>query len=189
MSSCEQLDEAERARALQIVRASIAYGLTHGVALPIDEEGLGDRMTRPGAAFVTLHLDGQLRGCVGNLRARGRLADELSRAAFSAAFRDPRFGPVTPDELERLEIHISVLSAPVPLTFQSEADVIAQLRPAIDGLILTDQGRLGTFLPDVWASIPDPKEFLAQLRLKAGLSPNHWSPTLAIERYTTQSFQ
>ena len=100
----------------------------------------------------------------------------------------PRFQPVSASEFGDLEIHISVLSPPEPMIFTSEADLLRQIRPGIDGLILEDGAYRGTFLPSVWEQLPDPAQFLAHLKMKAGLPPNYWSDTLKVSRYTTESF-
>jgi AmmeMemoRadiSam system protein A len=138
------------------------------------------------SSFVTLKISNVLRGCIGTLEAVRPLVEDVSENAFAAAFRDPRFSPVTEAELHTLQIDISVLSSPQPMRFDSEADLIAQLRPGFDGLILEEGRRRGTFLPTVWESLPEPKEFLRQLKLKAGLHPNHWSQEMKAYRYYTE---
>jgi AmmeMemoRadiSam system protein A len=94
---------------------------------------------------------------------------------------------LTETEFPKLEIHISVLNKPEPMQFESEADLISQLRPNIDGLILSDRGHRGTFLPSVWESLPEPQDFFTHLKMKAGLPANHWSDTITVERYTVES--
>ena len=140
------------------------------------------------ATFVTLNKFGELRGCIGHLEAIQPLIADVAENAFNAAFRDPRFQPVTASEFGDLEVHISVLSPPEPMVFTSEADLLRQIRPGIDGLILEDGAYRGTFLPSVWEQLPDPAQFLAHLKMKAGLPPNYWSDTLKVSRYTTESF-
>lgn len=139
------------------------------------------------ATFVTLHLEAQLRGCIGTLEARRTLVEDVASNAWSAAFRDPRFSALTWTEFERLDIHISVLSLPEPLQFSSEDELVAQLRPRVDGLIIEEGFNRGTFLPSVWEQLPDPREFLRQLKHKAGLSPDYWSSRIRVQRYTTES--
>ncbi|MEQ9319934.1 MAG: AmmeMemoRadiSam system protein A [Polyangiaceae bacterium] len=177
-----------RARLLEVAAAAIDAGLETGSRWTPDVAGEADALAEPRGCFVTLHRDGELRGCVGSLSPRGPLATEVARAAYNAAFRDPRFSPLTPAERDGLDIHISVLSAPEPMAFSSEQDLLDQLRPGVDGLILEDAGQMGTFLPDVWDKLPAPRTFLAHLRRKAGLAPDHWSPSLRVKRYTTESF-
>ncbi len=142
-----------------------------------------------GAAFVTLSINGTLRGCIGSLEAHRPLIEDVSHNAYAAAFQDPRFPLLNHAEYPLLKVHISVLSPPVPMSFNSEADLLRQLRPNIDGLILACRdGRRGTFLPTVWQSLPEPSAFLQQLKIKAGLNENDWPDSLQIYRYTTQSF-
>lgn len=140
------------------------------------------------ATFVTLEIGGALRGCIGVLEAIRPLVVDVARNAFAAAFEDPRFPRLTRAELPRLDIHISVLTPPEPMHFDSEADLLRQIRPGIDGLILEDRGRRGTFLPSVWEQLPKPDEFFEHLRHKAGLPGGYWSETLIVSRYTTESF-
>ncbi len=173
---------------LALARDSIRHGLATGRPLEVDVTAFDPELRKPGASFVTLDAHGRLRGCIGSLEAYRPLVVDVADNAFNAAFRDPRFPPVREDEFEDLRIHVSVLSPPEPLQFRDEADLLAQLRPGVDGLILEDRGRRGTFLPSVWEPLPDRREFLAHLKLKAGLPPDHWSPTLRVWRYTTESF-
>lgn len=188
MSSHEPFDAATRARLLALARASIVHGLTHQAPLVPSLEGWDRRAISPGACFVTLHERGDLRGCVGNLNARGPLVREIARAAYSAAFRDSRFSPVEESELPLLDIHISILSEPQEMEFADEQHLVRQLRPGVDGLILTEGDKLGTFLPDVWASLREPQRFLDQLKVKAGLASDYWSDSIRVQRYATESF-
>ena len=139
------------------------------------------------ATFVTLHVESRLRGCIGTLEARQTLVEDVAGNAWSAAFRDTRFAALTWPEYERLDIHISVLSPPEPLRFSSEEELLAQLRPRVDGLIIEESHYRGTFLPSVWEQLPDPREFLRSLKHKAGLSPDYWSSRIRVQRYTTES--
>lgn len=181
-------DESDDQLLLGIARQSIRHGLTAGRALPVDKAQYPAALQVPLASFVTLHARNQLRGCIGHLEAIQPLVVDVAENAFSAAFRDPRFSPVTPPELDDLTLHISVLSKPEAIAFTNEDDLIRQLRPGIDGLILRDAGHRGTFLPSVWESLPKPGDFLTQLKAKAGLSPNYWSDAIEVDRYTTESF-
>jgi uncharacterized protein len=140
------------------------------------------------ATFVTLTIGGHLRGCIGMLEACRPLAEDVAANAVSAAFEDPRFPPLTEKEFEKLEIHISVLSPPEELLFSSEEDVLSQIRPGIDGLILRDGHHRGTFLPSVWEELSEKEHFWAHLKLKAGLPTNYWSDTVQVFRYTTEYF-
>ena len=143
---------------------------------------------RPGASFVTLQAAGRLRGCIGSLAPRGPLIDDVTRNAWRSAYRDPRFPAVSPEDVAGLHIAISVLGTPEEIPAKSEAEVISALRPGVDGVILRDQGRQGTFLPQVWATLPDPATFLGRLKGKAGLPQDYWSPSIRLWRYGTESF-
>ncbi|HEY5790998.1 MAG TPA: AmmeMemoRadiSam system protein A [Gammaproteobacteria bacterium] len=178
----------QRALLLYLARASIVHGLRSGEPLAPVLEALPAALREPRAVFVTLQRGGQLRGCIGSLQAHRPLANDVAANAFAAAFRDPRFPPLGAGEYPQLELHLSVLSPATPLAFASEAALLAQLRPGVDGLILSDGGRRGTFLPSVWEQLPEPAQFLAHLKRKAGLPESYWSETLQVERYTTESF-
>jgi len=173
---------------MEVARASIAYGIAEGKRMRLSCEDYAPRLQLQRACFVTLRIEGGLRGCVGCLEPRDALVCEVARAAYSAAFKDPRFDPVSSSELDLLQFHVSVLTPPKPMHFSDERSLLEQLRPGVDGLVLRSGSRSGTFLPQVWENIPEPKDFLRQLRLKAGLPANYWSDSLTVERYQTESF-
>ena len=170
---------------LRIAMASMAYGLASGKPVTPDTVFyppiLGDTV----ASFVTLHLEGKLRGCIGSPLAIKPLVIDVADNAFSAAFKDPRFKPLTAGEMMRMDFDISILSPPEPIVFASEAELIAGLRPRRDGLTISDGKRRALFLPAVWENLPDPAEFLAQLKKKAGIDPKSATPGLTAERFTT----
>lgn len=184
-----ELAAAEQAELLALARASIRRGLECGEPLP-PPPGIGaDHMlARRAAVFITLTTDGALRGCIGSLDAQLPLAEAVANSAFNAAFRDRRFKPLEADELERIRIEISVLSRLEPVSAASRQELLEQLRPGIDGLLLEDRGRRATFLPKVWDKIPSPDDFLDQLLHKAGLGADHWSRGMRLCRYRTLSF-
>ena len=169
-----------------IARESIAHALDHGAPLPVDTDDLPDWLREPRATFVTLEKNGELRGCIGTLDAQYSLAEDVAQHAHAAAFRDPRFPPVTKEEWPELEYHISVLSAPEPLSFTSETDLLNQLRPGVDGLIIEEGRARATFLPQVWEDVSDPIDFLRHLKVKAGLPPEYWSDAIRAWRYTAE---
>ena len=139
----------------------------------------------PGACFVTLTRQGRLRGCIGSVRARRPLVDDVRANARAAALSDPRFPQLTAGELPDTRIEVSLLSAASPLPAASEEEALAALRPGIDGIILEVGGEThATFLPQVWENLPSPRDFLAHLKQKAGLPPGYWSPDLRLQRYT-----
>jgi len=167
-----------------LARESIARGLESHAPLEIEPAGFASPLREPGASFVTLRIEGALRGCTGTLAATRPLVSDVSHNAFRSAYRDPRFRPVDASEIPRLEVHVAVLSPLAPLPAASEAALLEALRPGIDGLVLREDVRTATFLPAVWESLPEPRIFLARLREKAGLPAGYWSQTLRFERYT-----
>jgi AmmeMemoRadiSam system protein B/AmmeMemoRadiSam system protein A len=145
-------------------------------------------LKQAGATFVTLKKDGRLRGCIGSLGAARALAEDVAQNALGAAFRDPRFPALAADEWPRCRVEVSLLSAPKPVRFADEDDLLAQIRAGEDGLILEAQGRRGTFLPQVWESIPDPRTFLHELVRKAGLPADTRLARCNVSRYRVVKF-
>jgi len=178
-------DEKAR-RLLAIARRSIETGLAKDRPLAPDLAELPPELREPAASFVTLRLDGELRGCIGSLEAHAPLATDVAENAFKAAFRDPRFEPVTAAELDELELHVSVLGPLVRLDVASEEELVACLRPGRDGLVLREGARRATYLPSVWEQLPDPHRFVRELKRKAGLSDDHWSPRIECYRYAVE---
>jgi AmmeMemoRadiSam system protein A len=157
--------------------------------------GSGAQMTpnhaellRSGATFVTLYRGAALHGCIGSLTARVPLCEDVAHNAVSAALRDPRAVPLTLSDVDSLSIEISALSPLERLPITDEASALSILRPHVDGVLLRHGRHQGTFLPQVWSSLPDPREFLAELRLKARLPADFWSPDLEFYRYGVQKF-
>lgn len=171
-----------------VAQNAIQFGLEQGMEMRIDLSEYPASLQENRASFVTLHIEGQLRGCIGSLEAYQPLVIDVARNSFAAAFRDPRFMPLRADEFIVLDIHLSILSKPEQISFQSEIDLVKKLRPGIDGLILSDNGMRGTFLPAVWEELKDPQQFLQHLKMKAGLPVDYWSDTITVSRYTTESF-
>lgn len=149
----------------------------------------GPDYTTPGATFVTLTLNDRLRGCIGSLEAHRPLADDVAANAVAAAFQDPRFSPLSPAEWRTTKLEVSLLEPAVAMTFEDETDAIAQLRPGQDGLILTWRSRRSTFLPQVWDTLPDPRAFMRQLKLKAGLPADFWDDTMTLARYGVKKWK
>ena len=140
--------------------------------------------------FVTLTLSGQLRGCIGNLTSNEPLESGVRRNAINAAFHDPRFAPLSASELEQIEIEISILSEPRPVTYHDGDDLLNKLRPHIDGVIIRKQSASATFLPQVWEQLPRPQDFLAHLCMKAGLASDSWQDRqLEVSSYQVQCFK
>ncbi len=147
-----------------------------------------DWLALPAATFVTLKLEGELRGCIGSLDPRRALGEDVARNAQAAAFRDPRFEPLGPDEYGALAVEVSVLSPRSPLEAASEAEALERMRPGVDGIYLEYDGLAATFLPQVWESLADPRDFLEALRHKAGLPRGFWHPDVRLTRYTVEKF-
>jgi hypothetical protein len=182
------LDQDQRDTLLRVAADSIHHGLRTGKALPVSVEDFPPALGEVGASFVTLKINEQLRGCIGTLEAFRPLIEDVANNAYAAAFGDPRFPPLTEAEYPKLQYHISVLAPPEPLPCTSEDELLAALRPGVDGLVIEDQGHRATFLPSVWESLPTPTLFLQHLKTKAGLSNTHWSDTFSCQRYTVEEF-
>lgn len=170
---------------LPIARASIARTL--GRSLAANETA--PWLVEPGACFVTLTQHGELRGCIGSLEARLPLLADVKANAVAAAFQDPRFSPLSEHELDVIEIEVSQLSLMQPLTFASEAEALAQLRPGVDGVVFEFGARRSTFLPQVWEQLPDTQEFMAHLKRKAGLPAGFWAAEVRLQRYTVSKWK
>ena len=146
-------------------------------------------LTEPGATFVTLKLDGRLRGCIGSLQATRSLREDVVDNAVAAAFEDSRFPALAVDEFEGLTVEVSVLSQPEPIECGTETELLARLRPGIDGLVLEYGHHRATYLPQVWESLPKPEAFLRSLKLKARLDGDFWSDEMRFSRYTVEKHQ
>ncbi len=181
------LNDVDRRTLLTTASDSIAQGLTADRPSAVDPSRYSPALQAIRATFVTLEIDHRLRGCIGMLEAQRPLVTDVAENAFAAAFRDPRFVPVTIAEQALLQIHLSILSPAEAMTFTDEADLKSQIRPGVDGLILEDAGRRGTFLPSVWEQLPDVETFWQHLKRKAGLPEDSWSKTVRVLRYTTES--
>jgi AmmeMemoRadiSam system protein A len=153
-----------------LARQSIRHGLDRGEPLEVDGAGFAPALQAPAASFVTLHLDETLRGCIGTIEARLPLAQDVARNAFLAAFHDSRFDPLEAHEFAGLDIEISVLGSPEPIAFVAEAELLRQLAAGRDGLIIERDGRRAVFLPQVWDMLPEPADFLRNLKAKAGIA-------------------
>ena len=173
---------------LRLARASIGHGLAHDRPLPVDYGELARVPADPAATFTTLRLQGRLRGCCGALEALRPLAEDVAHSAFRAAFRDVRFDPVGYHELDAIRLEVSVLSPLETIAASGQADLLRQLTPGIDGLVIIADGRRATFLPKVWEMLPDPRQFLLALKMKCGLPETYWSERLEFQRYQTTSF-
>ena len=140
-------------------------------------------LAAPGATFVTLFSRAELRGCIGSLRASRPLRDDVRENAINAAFHDPRFPPLVSVEFESISVEVSLLSPSTSLRFATEDDLLARLQAGVDGVTLEYGAHRATFLPQVWETLPDPRLFLAELKRKAGLANDFWSPRLSVGLY------
>ena len=188
LMSSIKLSSEDQNVCLHVALESIKHGLQSGCALKVNHHDYSKDLQQDYASFVTLHKNGELRGCIGALEAYQPLISDIAEHAYSAAFQDPRFPTLQDNELEQIDIKISVLGKPEGMGFDSEEDLLQQIRPNIDGLILEHGINRGTFLPSVWEQLPDKKDFLSHLKMKAGLPKNWWDNAAKISRYETFSF-
>lgn len=187
------IDPIDRDAALALVRAAIAHPL--GGPRPVIPDRPFFHEVHP--AFVTLHRpppypggEAELHGCIGSFAQRP-FGETVQSSAVSAAYEDPRATPLSAEDLDALDVEISLLSPTTPIAFSTEEEARAALRPGVDGVILRwrrPDGRLaqGLFLPQVWQSLPEPRHFLDQLKRKAGLPPTFWAPDVTLERFTVE---
>jgi len=175
---------------LALARTAIVEALgQEGGAPPPDADPPAEPwLEAVGAAFVTLTLDGQLRGCIGTVEPYRSLAADVRANAVAAALDDPRFPALTPEELRRVHLSVSVLSPLAPVPCASEAEAAGALRPGLDGVVLEIAGRRATFLPQVWDQLPDARAFLRALKRKAGLKEDYWDGETRVYRYTVEKF-
>ena len=145
-------------------------------------------LTEPGACFVTLRKDGELRGCIGSLEAHRPLGEDLIHNARSAAHKDPRFSPLQRNELNVVRFEVSLLTPLERLEAQSRQEALEKLRPGVDGLLLQWGPHLGVFIPKMWQQLPDPAEFLSFLQRKAGLPSRQWHSGTRLWRFTAEDW-
>lgn len=184
-----RLSEIDRERLIESARFSLRFGVENGRP-PKAQLGsnISPSLTAMRASFVTVTIGGRLRGCIGSVIAHQPLLLDVIANAYKAGFGDARFPPLTMEELAQADIDVSVLSTPRAIAFSNEADLVRQVRPDVDGLIIQDGANRGLFLPSVWDSIPKAEDFIRNLKRKAGLPPTHWSDRLRVFRYTTEMF-
>ncbi|WP_457636716.1 AmmeMemoRadiSam system protein A [Oceanithermus sp.] len=182
------LDRKEKELLLEVAEGAIARALRGEKPEPPSLDGLPGSLTSPGASFVTLTQQGRLRGCIGSLEARRPLVHDVHHNALAAAFHDPRFPPLAPEEWPQTEVEVSVLSPLKPLPYTDLDDLINKLSPQMGIVLEHPQGR-ATYLPQVWQQLPDPKRFLFSLAQKAGLSPAVYAdPATRVYYYTVEKF-
>ena len=180
----------ERRFLLELARKTVREVVATGRLPAVDPAPLASKFTTKKGCFVTLTERGALRGCIGHIVAQEPLVQAVVDNARNAALRDPRFSPVTAEEVAQLEIEISVLTEPMPLFFNSPKDLLQKLQPGKDGVVLQIGGRSATYLPQVWEQIPDKVEFLNSLAEKAGCAASDWRGSgVTVSIYHVESFK
>ena len=174
MAEDEDLTQEEKQFLLHLARQVLERAVRREKLPPLELESLSPCLQAEGASFVTLTKGGELRGCVGALEPYQPLAEDVREHTVAAALEDFRFPPVQPDELPQIEVEVSRLTRPVPLTYDGPEDLLAKLQPGLDGVVIRDGFRSATFLPQVWDKIPDKVDFLDQLCWKMGAEPDLW---------------
>lgn len=173
---------------LRLARSAVELAARERKHINLPSDLAPDLKEKKGA-FVTLTKQGELRGCIGNIYPDLPLAEAVATNAYRAALNDPRFSPVTPEELPEIELEVSVLSVPQPLAFSSPAELLQKLRPHQDGVVLQIGAHRSTFLPQVWEKLPNAEDFLDHLTAKAGLPASAWrKPGTEIQTYQVEAF-
>lgn len=190
MAHAERLSKEEGRKLLKVARDAIQSALGEQKSENAGEESVSPLLSERRGTFVTLTLRGALRGCIGRIVPQETLIEGVRANAVQAALRDPRFRPLSRDELEQVKIEVSVLTAPVPLSNSDAHDLPNKLRPGTDGVILKKGYKQATFLPQVWEQLPKPEDFLTHLCLKAGLEGDAWKhDRLDVSVYRVQAFE
>ena len=185
----DQLTNGEKQTLLRLAREAMEHGVRGKKLPPLDKNSLTPVLLENGASFVTLTIHDDLRGCIGALEAYQPLVEDVREHAIAAALEDPRFPPVEEGELSRIRLEVSRLTAPHPLEYSSSEDLLNKLNPHVDGVILKDARRRGTFLPQVWEKIPNPADFLDHLCAKMGAKENLWRDAkLQVYVYQVEEF-
>lgn len=183
-----KLEEQDGRELIGLARECIDVALRTRALPHFPERNYGPALRQSRSAFVTLRTRGELRGCCGSIEASRPLAQEIWQDAWASAFRDPRFPPLSTREWPLVHLHISVLAPPQTIEVESEEELIAKLRPGLDGLVLECSGARATFLPSVWEHLRDPREFVRRLKEKAGWSEHFWSPYVRASIYAVEEF-
>ena len=179
-----KLTTHDNERLLAIARRSIRQGFYTLEPLEVDLASLSDALLENAGSFVTLSQEGRLRGCIGTVDTKHPLAQSVSYAAYSAAYEDSRFSPLSDSEVDAVRIEISVLSKLVKIDAYSQDELISMLRPFVDGLVIRDEQHTATFLPKVWRQIDDPLTFVLHLKAKAHMDAEYWSDSMECYRFT-----
>mgnify|MGYP001608775005 FL=1 len=183
------LTDGEKQTLLRLAREAMEHAVKRKALSRLDLQSLTPALREHGASFVTLTIHAELRGCIGTLEVYQPLAEDVREHAVSAALQDPRFPPVVKSELSRIKLEVSRLSAPHLLEYSSSEDLLKKLKPNVDGVILKNDFRRATFLPQVWEKIPDPVDFLDQLCMNMGASKKLWRDAkLQVYVYQVEEF-
>jgi len=182
-------NKEDQKQLLALARKSILHYLKKKSTLIENPKDYSPKLSEKRSTFVTLTIDGGLRGCIGHIEPFLPLYEDIIDNSISAAFMDPRFYPLTDDEYEKIQIEISILTLPKPLKYKDSDDLLNKLKLGKDGVIISKNGYSATFLPQVWEQIKTPEDFLSHLCVKAGLSAYEWKKgDLKVEIYEVESF-
>lgn len=180
-------DNEQRKTLIELAERSIRYAVSTGEPPFVDPSVLGGWAEQQRATFVTVYLGGGLQGCIGTMQPRRPLAQDIVSNAWRASMHDPRFSAVRPDQIDGVSVHIAVLGPLAKMEIANEADLLRQLRPGTDGLLIDDGIHRATFLPAVWQKVKSPEQFLLFLKRKAGLATG-WPPAIQAFRYEVEEF-
>jgi len=190
MSETDKLTEEEGRGLVEVARKTIQKALFNPKDQSEPETASSPKFQERRGTFVTLTLNGALRGCIGHIIPQESLIEGVRINAVNAAFRDPRFRPLGQDEFEKIKVEVSILTEPKPVTYTDAQDLLAKLSPGTDGVIIRKGYHQATFLPQVWEQLPDKKDFLTHLCLKAGLDRDAWAyEKLEVHAYQVQAFE
>jgi len=190
MDTTKWLSEDEGKYLLRVARETIKNRLGNIEEPQINWKEIPEKFQERLGTFVTVTIEDNLRGCIGHIIPQESLIEGIKENAINAAFKDPRFHPLTKEEFDRIEIEISILTSPQELSYTGAEDLLKKLRPGIDGVIIKKGFYEATFLPQVWEQLSEKEEFLSHLCLKAGLSPDSWKEEkLHVSTYQVQAFE
>jgi AmmeMemoRadiSam system protein A len=190
MSEADKLTGEEGKHLVEMARKTIQKALFNPKDKSEPDSMSSPKFQERRGTFVTLTINGALRGCIGHIIPQESLVEGVRVNAMNAAFRDPRFRPLTPNEFEKIKVEVSILTEPKPLQYSDANDLFSKLRPGTDGLIIRKGYHQATFLPQVWEQLPKTKDFLTHLCLKAGLAGDAWAyDKLEVHTYQVQAFE
>jgi AmmeMemoRadiSam system protein A len=185
----DRLSDQEKQCLLDLAREALIFGV-RGKSLPeIESESVPQKIYLPGASFVTLIKNKELRGCIGSLEVTRPLVEDVRLHTVAAALDDFRFPPVREDEIQHISIEVSRLTIPTRIEFDNPEELLSKIRPGIDGVVIKKGLRRATFLPQVWEKVPDVEIFLTMLCRKMGAGSDCWrSKNIEIFTYQVEKF-